>query len=114
MLNQTRNHNKIHTLRPKRYGNNGDVLKIKNHDEYIKLITVQKIPLHIVSKYLYKCEGCLTPDHFIAVWETIHQERGYVPEDEYYGHFYIYLGGECGEIGCVVEDVQSLIVHDTG
>jgi len=28
--------------------------------------------------------------------------------------FIFILVGECGEIGCVVEDVQSLIVHDTG
>ena len=92
MLRRTRMQSKIHTLRVKRYGEAGDILMIKGTDEYIKLISVQKIPIKIVAEYLCRCEGCLSKDHFIATWESIHPEKGYVSEEKYWGHFYVYLG----------------------
>jgi len=111
MLRQTRMQNKIHTLRVKRYGDSGDILKIKGTDEYIKIITSQKIPIDIVADYLYKCEGCLSKDHFIAVWESIHPEKGYHPLELFWGHFYVYVGDE-PDIAILnsERDIQSKLV----
>ena len=101
MLRKTRNKSKIHTLRRKKYGVSGDILKISDGEDYIKLISVRKYPLEFVAEYLFECEGCHSKDHFIAVWENIHPDRGYVPEDIYLGHFYVYLG-------CDVDIEQSV------
>ena len=111
MLNHTRNKNKIHTLRTKRYGNNGDILKIHGTEEYIKFVSVQRIPIDIVADYLYKCEGCSSKDHFIATWERIHPEKGYCPQEKYWGHFYVYLGDEPDFImGDVKKYAQSKLI----
>ena len=77
---------KFATSRNKKYGCVGDFFEAFGWRW--KITSVKKIPLKIVSCYLYEIEGSDTPMEFISIWDEIHPIKKYDPEHMVWVHFF--------------------------
>ena len=64
------------TARTGRMGEPGDVFEA--FDAKFELLSVQQVYLHEVASR-WKEEGCMSREHFIEVWKSIHPRAGYRP-----------------------------------
>ena len=76
---------KICTSRTKRMGKEGDTFWAFGQQFAIERI--HHIPLAAVVP-LWKEEGCLSADDFVAVWNAIHPRKGYLPDQLVYLHWF--------------------------
>lgn len=77
---------KVCTSRTKRYGNRGDFFEV--FGKIFVLRGVEELPLDWVANLLYKAEGVTDPGAFVGVWNTIHPNKGYVPKQRVYVHYF--------------------------
>ena len=73
---------KTATSRNKRYGDAGDIFKVRidgNNYRY-ELLAVFPMQLSLVSIFLYHIEGAESPLEFVNVWCDIHKRVGWTPE----------------------------------
>ncbi len=75
---------KTYTCRTKKMAQPGDYFEI--FDAKFLILSVRKTILQDVAISYFRGEGCDNPDHFIAVWNSIHPKKGYVPEQEVWLH----------------------------
>ena len=71
------NGEKVSTCRYSRYGEVGDEFEAFGATFY--LMGVDRIKLQRVKDFLYKEEGCDSPEEFEAIWNEIHPHKKYQP-----------------------------------
>jgi len=60
--------------------------RTKKYDD-LRVFAIIKMPLWIVSVYLWELEGADSPHHFEKIWTAIHPKQGWTPNLEVYVHF---------------------------
>ena len=89
MQQANREQRKCCTSRSEKMGEPGD--RFRDADgELCQIVDVLHLPLKIIAEYLYRCEGCQSPEEFKALWRRLHRGH-YTPEQRYYTHFYTYV-----------------------
>ena len=80
------NNLKTCTSRTKKYGSPGDTFDI--FGATFKITAVESKKLEDVANHLYRFEGFAHPSGFIFIWQRIHPNAGYRPEQEVYVHWF--------------------------
>ena len=81
------------TSRSKRYGYEGDTFQVDWEDGYAiyQIDHVVRLPLWLVSDYLHKDEGAPSTLDFKVIWEKIHPQKGFRPDEKVFTHFFSLL-----------------------
>ena len=74
------------TSRRKKHGNKGDTFR--HFGASFVILTVEKYYLSVIAEYLYKEEGCDSPNEFIKIWTELHPIKGWVPDQKVFVHFF--------------------------
>ncbi len=73
------------TTRSKRYGNPGDRFQLEG--QTYRILDIKKHTLIHISSQLYRLEGFVSEDEFIAFWKHLHRGN-YNPWIQYNVHFF--------------------------
>lgn len=74
------------TTRTKAYGKKGDGFFA--FDKAFVLRQVEEMTLDMVANLLYHAEGCSEPGAFVGVWNILHPNKGYIPNQRVYVHWF--------------------------
>jgi hypothetical protein len=77
---------KTATSRNIKYGDVGDIFKIRTGE--FEIVKVSRLKLKVVAETKYYEEGFNTPEEFISIWKQIHYKLGWTPEKLIWFHEY--------------------------
>ena len=74
------------TSRTKAYGKAED--RFRQFGHWFAILLIERQKLSYVAKYLYKEEGCDSPDEFKQIWCKLHPRKGWVDNQVVFVHFF--------------------------